>query len=204
MLAQLNSELFLFINAAQNANVWMIQFAIFCANYLVYFCSAFTLFCWLRLPQYREVIVKITLTIGFTLLIASLMRMAVSSPRPFVEHIGTNFLRHSATNSLPSQHASFIFAMLFAMVFNRPLPTSVRYKSVLGLMILIAGLVGWSRIYLGVHWPKDILAAGMISLACACFIAKSWNKIEKPLMHSLLKVYRSLFSPIIKLGLIKY
>jgi undecaprenyl-diphosphatase len=49
---------------------------------------------------------------------------------------------------------------------------------------LWAVLVGYSRIYLGVHYPGDILVGGVVGMICAagCFVLyrKISGAIEKP------------------------
>lgn len=59
--------------------------------------------------------------------------------------------------SFPSNHATNITAgMLFlGLVYRRALPA----------LLAVAALVSWSRIYVGVHWPLDVLAGMAIGAA---------------------------------------
>jgi undecaprenyl-diphosphatase len=71
-------------------------------------------------------------------------------------------------SSFPSGHSVTSFAIAFLL-----LATTWRSKNVwLGWSTLAwACLVGLSRIYRGVHWPTDVVAAAGIGLTCACLVA---------------------------------
>jgi len=60
----------------------------------------------------------------------------------------------SGSYSFPSGHATNIFA---AMVF-----LSARYKRFSPLFMLIAALVAYSRVYVGVHYPLDVAAGALL------------------------------------------
>lgn len=87
--------------------------------------------------------------------------------------------RHSATSepswvSYPSGHVAFAasLAIAFYWIFDR---TRWRALVLLGgaLMVLV---VAWSRLYLGVHYPTDVLASCVLTPGSAGFAAGVWNK----------------------------
>lgn len=72
--------------------------------------------------------------------------------------------------SLPSLHAANFFAM--AVVTTRALPATGP------LAFLVAALVALSRIYVGVHWPGDVLAGALWGTAVA--LAAWWSVGRRP------------------------
>lgn len=187
MLTPINNYLFLLINAGPNAPQTVISTAIFCAQYLIYLPIVIGIFFWFKKPASRDVIYKIIATIIVTLMVAAVLRIFINSPRPFELGIGTNNLLHSSSNSFPSKHACFIFAITFALYYSMKQKVVTKIFFIASLSISI--LVCWARIYLGVHWPFDILAATLTSFICASMVNKYWLNPKKILKVIRLKIY---------------
>jgi membrane-associated phospholipid phosphatase len=84
-------------------------------------------------------------------------------PRPFEAMTEITLIdARPDSPSFPSGHAAI--AVAGALAGSRILPFS-------GAMLWpLAAVVALSRIYLGVHWPTDVLAGGLMGLAIAWFI----------------------------------
>jgi membrane-associated phospholipid phosphatase len=84
-------------------------------------------------------------------------------PRPFEAMTEITLIdARPDSPSFPSGHAAM--AVAGALAGSRILPFS-------GAMLWpLAAVVALSRIYLGVHWPTDVLAGGLMGLAIAWFI----------------------------------
>lgn len=67
--------------------------------------------------------------------------------------------------SFPSGHTALAFAMAF--VFYRKLP-----KCYGVLALVVAGLVGFSRVYLGVHYLSDVVAGAFVGYVAAVIAEK--------------------------------
>ena len=98
--------------------------------------------------------------------VASLAGHAYADARPFVSDPGTRLLvQHSANNSFPSDHATVSFAIAGTIIWWRRLAG--------GLVMFAAALIGLARVFVGVHWPSDILGGAIIGLAVGSIAALS-------------------------------
>lgn len=114
--------------------------------------------------RYRSaLLVFVASTIGAAL--NTLLKLHFNRPRPdLIPHD-----IHVVTASFPSGHAMLSATVYFvlAAVLVR-LTTDIRLKVyVLCVATLLSGLVGLSRIYLGVHWPSDVLAGWAVGAGWA-------------------------------------
>lgn len=79
-------------------------------------------------------------------------------PRPFVAYDITPLIAHEATASFPSGHATFFFTIA-TIIF---LFMSRRF----GIWAYVAaGVIGLARVYVGVHYPLDIIGGAIIGAA---------------------------------------
>jgi undecaprenyl-diphosphatase len=91
------------------------------------------------------------------------MKPLVDRPRPFETLSDADpLLGGTLGSSLPSGHAatSFAGAVVLAYLFRRGLP----------LFLVLAVAIAYSRIYLGVHYPSDVVAGAALGAAVA-FVA---------------------------------
>jgi undecaprenyl-diphosphatase len=103
--------------------------------------------------------------------LSSLLKLEVDRPRPeLVSHLVTE-----TSLSFPSGHAmlSAVTYLTLGSLAARFLPDRRTKVFVLGLAVLTTVLVGASRVYLGVHWPSDVLAGWCAGFAWAmlCWLA---------------------------------
>ena len=83
-----------------------------------------------------------------------IIKFIVSRPRPSID-MGAIIVGGGVYGySFPSTHATIAFALAF--VFSNVEPKLRRW------FYLLAVAIGFSRIYLGVHYPFDVLAGALI------------------------------------------
>lgn len=91
--------------------------------------------------------------------------------------------------SMPSGHssASFAFFLVLAVLAGRSQPPRMRLTWVL-LAVLPALSIALSRVYLGAHWPTDILAGALLA-CCVTAVCLTLVQYRQPLVAMPLKVW---------------
>lgn len=113
--------------------------------------------------QDRRAAVGACLSAVVALILASAISALYIHPRPFMDGLARNYLHHAADSSFPSDHATVLFALAWSLLFASP----TWLKRLWLALLLLACAVGWSRIYLGAHYPFDIAGAALLGLATA-------------------------------------
>jgi undecaprenyl-diphosphatase len=134
----------------------------------------FAVVAYLLLMRRRAAALWVTVAVVGGVLLSNVLKYSFDRPRP-------DFLAHTArvfTSSFPSGHAmlsavTFLtLGVLLASIYN-----SWRLKVFfLGLAIFLTVMVGVSRIYLGVHYPTDVLAGWCVGAgwAAICWTVFHW------------------------------
>lgn len=117
------------------------------------------------------------------MLFSTLLKELFDRPRPDIEHAAKVF-----TASFPSGHAT-LSAVTFLTLGALLTRVTTDRKSKIYFMataIVLTVLVGLSRLYLGVHYPSDIIAGWCVGSAWAvlCWGAATWlqrrGEVEQP------------------------
>ncbi|MDB6143990.1 MAG: N-acetyltransferase [Pseudomonas sp.] len=105
----------------------------------------------------------------------TLVKWAAARTRPEV------LLEPLTSYSMPSGHSSGSFAifMVLAVLAGRGQPVRLRLTWLL-LGCIPALSIALSRVYLGVHWPSDILAGAMLAF-CTCAASLAFMQRKQPL-----------------------
>lgn len=97
-------------------------------------------------------------------------KLLFARPRPdLVDHLvevrGLSFPSGHATNSA-------IIYLTLALIISQVVPGRRTRAYIIGVAVLLAGIIGISRVYLGVHWPSDVLAGWTIG---SCWALAWWS-----------------------------
>ena len=139
-------------------------------------------FLWLAGKSHMAVLLVASVSGGAV--VSVLLKQLFSRPRPdIVPH-----LAHVFTSSFPSGHsmsAAVVYLTLGSLVASAISELKLKIY-VLIVTILLTIAVGFSRIYLGVHYPTDVLAGWLAGLvwALACWLVARWlqrrGQVEQP------------------------
>jgi undecaprenyl-diphosphatase len=126
-------------------------------------------FLWL-VGRRRDVVLVAAAVIGGQLL-SLVLKRGYARPRPdLVPHASFVY-----TSSFPSGHAmmSAVTYLTLGALLARAVPRRREKAFVVAWAVALAALTGVSRVYVGVHWPTDVLAGWALgaSWAVACWLA---------------------------------
>ncbi len=196
MLENINYALFALINATPASSWWAIEVATFIAKDLIIIVPLLVVALWLWGPNQRQLVFKVMLSLALSLSISWVIGHLFPHDRPFVDGVGYNFLHHAADDSFPSDHGTVIFTFALAFLFWHRVWSGV-------LLLVIASAIAWSRVYLGVHWPLDMLG-GLLAGMCGCLGAQLlWQSGGHGLYQWLQRLYRLCFSLPIRKGWVR-
>jgi undecaprenyl-diphosphatase len=156
----------------------------------------------------REVILWGIAAVALALILNVAFGAIIVEPRPFITQHIQRLIPHAADDSFPSDHAAVSFAIAGALLLrywmtlqvhalpaagspfsskNAPalshgelsrLRFSCGLLAIFGLIFAIA--VGYARIYVGVHYPLDIVGGAMIGLVSAWLVSLA-HKLLQPI-----------------------
>lgn len=116
-------------------------------------------------------LVQLGVSLGGAIVVYDAVKVLVARPRP---HVGQ--LVSTATGfAFPSGHATQIAAITVTItLLGTALPVSRSRRALAwGATALIVLVVGVSRIYLGVHWPTDVLAGSALGALWAVLTVRT-------------------------------
>lgn len=168
-----NESLFFSIFDLNGLSWTLDQSMILATTYLIYLTFLLILILGLKGGiREKKALLFIILGIPISILLIKIIHLFLFVPRPFVTfHLSPIVMEAADSASFPSRHATIAGVLAFAYTY---------FKSKWSpLLIFIMLWIGISRIYVGVHYPLDILGGfivAIISLALALIIKKFLEK----------------------------
>ena len=166
----MNQDLFLFINQFAGKNHILDILAISLAKGMPYFFILIEIYLYFFAKKKHEAIFAFYSVI-LGLLISFLVSIVYVHNRPFMDHLGTLLIHHKADTSFPSDHTTFLFAIAWSFMLFR-----VRFWS---LFLFLAFVGGVARVYVGVHYPFDIMGGIFIGFIGALIVFLLKSKLIK-------------------------
>lgn len=118
-----------------------------------------------RFAPVRRAAVAAGLSAGLGLLVVKIITEFYDRARPFVAHPGVLhlFARHAPDASFPSDHATASMAIAVAFLLRRRFFLGV-------LTFVLAWILDFGRVALGIHYPTDVLAGAAIGTLAALLL----------------------------------
>jgi undecaprenyl-diphosphatase len=107
---------------------------------------------------------------GITWLIHTLIKLFYFKPRPYVKHRVGILIPSKMDSTFPSKHTLFVFAISTSIFF---------YNRVLGSILwVLSVLTGFSRIWVGHHYPSDVIGSAFIATMTSTLLEKISSKVN--------------------------
>lgn len=162
----MDTIIFQTINNLANTSKLLDFVGVFFAEYLLYIIVAIliVLLIW---KKHRLMILFSAVSVFLSrIIIAEPIKILVHRARPYIvlETAKKIITGDTDFKSFPSGHAAIIFAIATAVYF---------FNKKLGIWFFVGAiLIGISRIFVGVHWPTDILGGAVIGIVSGVIIAR--------------------------------
>lgn len=170
----LDFALFGLVNAGPSAAAWSLAFAEFCSDLLPAMLTLAIGFSALFSRRWRYALFTVLLSVLAAWIVVTVIRSLAPIPRPAFYGLGIQWVPQGVRPGFPSMHAAGTFAAAFALWC---LPSRLPMLAAL----VVAALVAWSRVYLGLHFPSDIVAATMLGALVAIVVERG---ISRPLSQA--------------------
>ncbi|WP_028401843.1 undecaprenyl-diphosphatase [Ectobacillus panaciterrae] len=172
----MNYTVFQWINGWAGHSVFLDKTMIWITNSAPFVAVLFMLILWFSSANRNIAMAKqytalyTVLSMMLALVVNVLLHHLYYHARPFVTHHVHQLVSHSKDSSFVSDHGVLVFTIAIMLLLR---------KDAWGYVALIwAILVGISRIYVGVHYPADILGAAALSWGTSAIVLLLTGRIE--------------------------
>ena len=148
----INTALLQWIAAGDDPNSWALLAGIFFALWGSVLCAAAVTWASWYARIDRPYLAAVVAGAALASLLSHGIAAWLNFPRPSVAGLVPSYIAHGASAALPSTHATVMFFVGFAFMLRTAL------RSIGMVVLILAALTGWARIYVGVHSPIDIVA----------------------------------------------
>jgi undecaprenyl-diphosphatase len=154
-MQDLDVALFALLNAGASVPPWSLELAQFASRFMPALLALAMGAGALVDRRWRHAFVTAMVSLLVVWLVVSAMRAWVPVPRPAFYGLGIQWVPQGARPGFPSMHAAGTFAAAFSL-------WCLPWRTPMLLALAAAAVVAWSRLYLGLHFPSDVMAAAVL------------------------------------------
>ena len=154
-MQDIDAALFELVNAGPSAPAWSLQFASFASDILPALLALALAIGALFDRRWRHAFFTAMVGVLAAWLIVQAIRWAFPMPRPAYYGLGIQWVPQGIHPGFPSLHAAGAFTAAFSL-------WCLPWRSPMLAALAVAATVAWSRLYLGLHFPSDGVAAAML------------------------------------------
>lgn len=153
-----DTALFLWMAAGASPAPWALSIASAIARQGPWACAAWLgAAAWCR-PRERGYLLALLAMAGAASFLSHGLADWIALPRPSAVGLGAAHIAHGASPALPSTHATVMFFVALGLAAR---PGLRRWAPVAALLALATV---WARVYVGIHFPSDIVAGLALAL----------------------------------------
>ncbi|MHB1250360.1 MAG: undecaprenyl-diphosphatase [Polaromonas sp.] len=194
-MRDINEALFLWLNAPEQPDTVVLALAGWLANYAIWLVPVILVAGWLRgSDSTRKLMLEATLAGLAGLLMAQAIGLVWTHPRPFMIGLGRTLIPHASDSSFPSDHLTLLWSVAFSFLMHQ------RTRMAGALLALLGLPVAWARIYLGIHFPFDMVGAAAVAGLASWLCLRLARWFAQPLFKWATAIHRRLFAPLIRRG----
>ncbi|NOX15619.1 MAG: undecaprenyl-diphosphatase [Epsilonproteobacteria bacterium] len=181
----MNREIFLWINsfAARNSILDFFGFAM--AQDMVYVFILIEFYIYFVSKKRDEAIFAFeSMVLGVVL--NQIISLFYFHNRPFMDGLGHTILHHNPDNSFPSDHTTFMMAIAISLFLQKDTKTWGVW------LFVLAFIGGFSRVFVGVHYPFDIIGS-IFTGALGAFLVFTQQKRLQKINNLIYKIENRIF-----------
>jgi len=168
----LDMQLFAWLNAGIHTPHWHIAIAAFLSNWMPALLMLLLAGIAACRPAWRQTLWAALISLLLAWLMVRVFRAWLPMPRPAMLDLGVQWLTQGERPGFPSLHAAGAFAVAVSVLMTRGVYWGAVYVGG-------ATAIALSRVYLGMHFPTDIIVGMLLGSVVALAVARTFARQQR-------------------------
>lgn len=149
---------------------WASEYASVGGDFLIYLAPVILAWMWLTggVSQ-RNMALKTFAVVMLSVCVNQLIALVWQRPRPFTVGLGHAWIERQPDSSFPSDHVTVLPGVSLTLLVGGA-------TGLAGFMLAGTIAVAWARVFLGVHFPLDMLGALCVSGMTLALVTPLWHR----------------------------